>query len=68
MQVTQQVYVAEEWFKNSSEEVNAEVQSRLVAEKVARALRQEKESLANRVKEAIQAQDSAVAGLKTTEN
>ena len=47
--------------------MNAEVQSRLMAEKVARALRQEKESLADRVKKAIQVRDSAVAGLKTTE-
>ena len=38
-----------------------------MAEKAAGALRQENESLAKKVKEAIQARDSAVAGLKTTE-
>ena len=67
MQVTQQIYVAEEWVKNSREEINAEVQSRLAAEKAAGVLKQEKDSLADKVKEAIQAWDSAVAGLKTTE-
>ena len=55
MQVTQQVYMAKEWFKNSSKKVNAEVQSRLAAEKVAGALKQEKKSLDDTVKEAIQA-------------
>ena len=67
MQVTQQIYMAEEWVKNSREEVNAEVQSCLVVEKATRALRLEKESLAEKVKEAIQARDNVEAGLKTTE-
>ena len=53
MQVTQQIYVAEEWVKNSREEINAEVQSRLTIEKAARVLKQEKDSLANKVKETI---------------
>ena len=64
MKVTQQIYVAEEWVKNSWEEVNTEVQSRLVAEKAVGVLRLEKESLSEKVKEAIKARDSA--GLKTT--
>ena len=42
MQVTQQIFVAEEWVKNSREEVNVEVQSRLVAEKAVGVLRLEK--------------------------
>ena len=67
MQVTQQIYVVEEWVKNTREEVNVEVQSRPVVEKVVGALRQEKEGLSEKVKEAIQARDSAVVGLKTTE-
>ena len=66
MQVTQQIFVAEEWVKNSLEEVNAEVQSRLTAEKAVGVLRLEKESLSEKVKEAIKAQASAEAGLKTT--
>ena len=64
MQVTQQIFVAEEWVKNSLDEVNAEVQSRLVVKIVVGVLRLEKESLSEKVKEAIKARDSAEAGLK----
>ena len=66
MQVTQQIFVAKEWVKNSREEVNAEVQSRLTAEKTVGALKLEKERLSEKIKELIKAQDSAEAGLKTT--
>ena len=66
MQVTQQIFVAEEWVKNSLEEVNAKVQSRLTAEKAVGVLRLEKESLSEKVKEAIKARANAEAGLKTT--
>ena len=66
MQVTQQIFVAEEWAKNSREELNTEVQSRLTAEKAAGALRLEKERLSKEIKEVFKAQDSAEAGLKTT--
>ena len=58
--------MVEEWVKNSREEVNAEVQSRLVAEKAVEALRLEKECLNEKVKEAIKAWDNTEAGLKTT--
>ena len=47
--------------------MNTKFQSRLAAEKVVGALRQEKEGLFEKVKEAIQARDSIVASLKTTE-
>ena len=67
MQVTQQIYMAKEWVRNAREKVNAEVQSRLATEKVVGALKQEKEGLSEKVKKAIQARDSAVVGLKTTE-
>ena len=67
MQVTQQIYVAEECVKNSREEINVKVQSQLAAEKAAGVLKQEKDSLADKVKETIQARDSTMAGLKTTE-
>ena len=66
MQVTQQIFVTEVWVKNSREEVNAEVQSRLAAEKAVGVLKLEKESLSEKIKEAIKAWDSAEAGLKTT--
>ena len=67
MQVTQQIYVAEEWVKNSHEEINAEIQSRFAAEKAAGVLKLEKDSLADKFEEATQAKDNALAGLKTTE-
>ena len=46
--------------------MNAEVQSRLAAEKTMGALKLEKERLNEKIKEAFKAQDSAKAGLKTT--
>ena len=58
--------MTEEWAKNSQEEVNAEVQSRLAAEKATGALKLEKERLSEKIKEVIKAWDSAEAGLKTT--
>ena len=45
---------------------NAKVQSRLAAEKVAGALKLEKERLNEKIKEAFKARDSAEAGFKTT--
>ena len=66
MQVTQQIFVAKEWVKNSREELNADVQSRLTVEKAAGALKLEKERLNKEIKEAFKARDSAEAGLKTT--
>ena len=58
--------MVEEWVKNSREEVNAEVQSRLTVEKAIGVLKLEKKSLNEKVKEAFKARDSAEAGLKTT--
>ena len=58
--------MAEEWVRNTYDKVRAEVQSHLEAEKAVEVLRQEKESLSEKVKEAIQARNSAKAGLKTT--
>ena len=65
MQVTQQIYVAEEWVKNTRDEVNTEAQSRLEDEKALGALKQEKAGLFKKLKEAIQARDNAEVGLKT---
>ena len=67
MQVTQQVDVAEEWVKNARDEVRAEANSRLETEKALRALKQEQAGLSEKLKEAIQARQSAEADLKTTE-
>ena len=66
VQVTQQIFVAEEWAKNSREELNAEVQSHLAVEKAAGALKLEKERLNKEIKEAFKARDSAEVSLKTT--
>ena len=52
--------------KNFREEVNAEVQSRLAVEKAVGALRLEKESLNEKIKEAIKARESAEVGFKNT--
>ena len=65
-QVIQQIFVAEKWAKKSYEDLNTEVQSRLVAEKATGVLRLEKDHLNKEIKEALKAHDSAEARLKTT--
>ena len=66
MQVTQQIFVAEEWAKRAREDLHTEVQSRIAAEKASGALRLENDRLNNEVKDAQKAHASAEAGLKTT--
>ena len=66
VQVTQQIFMVEEWAKKSREDLNTEVQSCLAAKKATGALRLEKDRLNKEIKEALKAQDSAEAGLKTT--
>ena len=65
-QVTQQIFVTEEWAKKSREDLNTEVQSRLAAEKATGILRLEKDRLNKEIKEALKARDSAEAKLRTT--
>ena len=67
MQITQQVFVAEEWVKNARDEVNAMAHFRANAKKALRALKQENAELSEKLKEAKQAHLSAEACLKTTE-
>ena len=67
MQITQQVFVAEEWVKNARDEVNAKAHFRANAKKALRALKQEKAELSEKLKEAKQAHLNAEACLKTTE-
>ena len=50
-QVTQQVYVAEEWVRNSHDQINAETYSRLKVEKSLRALKEEHAKLSERIKD-----------------
>ena len=66
MQVTQQIFVAEEWAKKAREDLHTEIQSRIAAEKATGTLRLEKDRLNNEVKDALKAHTSAEAGLKTT--
>ena len=66
IQVTQQIFVAEEWAKKAREDLHTEAQSRIAAEKAAGALRLEKDRLNNEVKDALKTRASAKAGLKTT--
>ena len=65
MQITQQVYVAKEWVRNSYDEVKAEVQSRLAVEKALGALKEEHAQLSEKFKESDKAKLSAEASLKT---
>jgi len=66
MQVTQQIFVAEERAKKARENLHVEVQSRNTAEKAAGVLRLERDHLDYEVKKAQKVHASAEAGLKTT--
>ena len=67
MQVTQQVFVAEEWVRNARNEVRAEAHSRLKVEKALEALKEEHTKLANKLVQAKRDHASTKASLKTTE-
>ena len=63
-QVTQQIYIAEEWAKKAHEDLHREAQSRSAVEKTAGDLKQDFDRLNNEVKEVKKAHASAEAGLK----
>nr|XP_023916092.1 tropomyosin alpha-1 chain-like [Quercus suber] len=65
--ITQQVFVAEEWVKDACNEARAEAQSRSEVEKTLGNLRQDQDRLFEKLKEAIKAKDSADAGFKIVE-
>ena len=65
-QVTQQIFVAEEWARKAREDLNTEVQSHIDAEKATGILRLEKDRLNKEVKDALKARNSVEVGLKTT--
>ena len=67
MQVTQQVYVAEEWVRNSHDQINAETHSHLEIEKSLGALKEAHAKLSEKLKDLDKAWLSAKAGLKTME-
>ena len=66
-QITQQVYVAEEWIHDARKEAEAEALSRADVEKSLGALKQEQVEMSEKLKAADQAHLSAEAGLKTVE-
>ena len=67
MQVTQQVYVAEDWVQNAHNKFDAEAQSRREVEKALGIANHKKTHLAKKLKAVENACQSAEAGLKTTD-
>ena len=63
----QQVFVAEEWVKNSLSETRVALDARDAAEAQLGTLKDKQAQMAEQVKEALRQKDSAEAGLKTTE-
>ena len=64
MQVTQQVYVAEEWVKNARDEVKAKAHSHFDVEKAFGALKEEHTELGKKLIVAKRERSSALASLK----
>lgn len=67
MQVTQQVFVAKEWVRNTRNEVRAEAHFCAKVKKALRALKQEHTELADKLTTAEMAHLSAEADLKNVE-
>ena len=67
IQVTQQVYIAKEWVKNSNDQIKAKTHSHLEVEKALGALKEEYVKLSKRFKDSDKARLSAEASLKTME-
>ena len=66
-QVTQQVFVAEEWYRDARKRADAEVLTHADVEKFLGAVKQEQFELSEKLKMVDQARSSAEAGLKTAE-
>ena len=67
MQVTQQVYVTEDWVRSATNSLNAEIQNRHDVEKALDVANHEKTQLAEKLKAAENGRKSAEAGLKSAE-
>ena len=67
MQVTLQVYMAEDWVRNAHNKFNTEAQSQCEVEKAIGTANHEKKLLAEKLKAAESACQSTEAGLKTAE-
>ena len=63
----QQVFVAEEWVRNSCSETRVALDARDVAAAQLGTLQDKQAQIAEQVKDALRQKDSAKAGLKTTE-
>ena len=59
--------MAEEWVKNARGETRLALDARVEAEAQLGALKEKQAKMAEQLKEAVRARDSAEAGLKTTE-
>ena len=68
MQVTQQVYVAEDWIRSATTNLNAEIQTRHDVEKALGTVNHEKTQLAEKLKVTENGQKSAEARLKSAES
>ena len=64
MQVTQQVYVAEDWLRNANNKLDVETQTRRDVEKALGIANHEKTQLAEKLKAAESVRQSVEAGLK----
>ena len=67
MQVTQQVYVVEDWVRNAHNKFDTKAQSRREVEKALGTANHEKMLLVEKLKAAESVRQSAEAGLKTSE-
>ena len=67
MQVTQQIYVAEDWVWSTNNNLNIEIQNRHDVEKALDMVNHEKTQLAEKLKAAESAQKNVEAGLKSAE-
>ena len=66
-QVTQQVFVADEWYRDARKRADAEVLTHADVEKFSGVVKQEQFELSEKLKMVDQARSSAEAGLKTAE-
>ena len=67
IQVTQQVYIAKEWVRNSNDQIKAKTHFHLEVEKALEALKEEYVKLSKRFKDSDKARLSAEASLKIME-
>ena len=67
MQVTQQVYVTEEWVRNSHDQIKTKTHSCLEVEKALGALKEKHTQLFEKLKDSDKARLSAEVDLKTME-